>query len=305
MASGGHWQFVGLDVENLAAGKIAEQHEVLELPNRIAAVHVHPGDCGLCAEQRIELSVLGDRIRHRRIAATLREVDGRATDEPEAPLPLVPAKVRPRRREAQLLDDVLADVGHEQIGVSRIPAEPLRVADTGDVDFAERRGIAVAHEWIGGRHAILAVGAVSTERINPQNLSERRGEVLPEPERIPTAATISDTDVEQPEIGTARTRERVEAQVATVVVGERLLEPKQLARWTTVVGRSRGFLAVHSKSAVACVLPPPPGRKSGVGAVLLCWSRCTACRSRECRSGRTADGRQSSESRAPDPSTGR
>ena len=89
-------QLVGLDVEDLAAGEIAEQHEVLQLSNRIAAVHVHPGDRGLCAEQRIELSVLDDRIRHRRIAAALREVDRRATDEPEAPLPLVPAKVRPR-----------------------------------------------------------------------------------------------------------------------------------------------------------------------------------------------------------------
>ena len=52
-----------------------------------------------------------------------------AADEPKAPLPLVPPEIRAGRRKAQLLDDVLPDVGHEQIAVAGVPAEPLWVAN--------------------------------------------------------------------------------------------------------------------------------------------------------------------------------
>ena len=58
--------------------------------------------------------------------------------------------------------------------------------------------------------------------------------------------------------------------MAAVVVGERLLEPHQLARRAAVIGRgAEEFFAVHSSSTVSCVLVPPPGLKSGAGAVLL------------------------------------
>src|SRR5205823_2555077 len=107
-------------------------------------------------------------------------------------------------RDADLLDDVLADLGDEEPAVFRIPAEALRISEAVQVDLAERARF--ADERIRRRYAVLAVGAGGSvrlavgpggsvrlqpdrrlERIDAQHLAERRAEVLRGVERIAAA----------------------------------------------------------------------------------------------------------------------
>src|SRR5262245_23382799 len=55
-------QLVGMDVEDLAAREVPEEHQVRELRDRAGAVDVHPGDRRVPLQQRIELAIFRDRI---------------------------------------------------------------------------------------------------------------------------------------------------------------------------------------------------------------------------------------------------
>ena len=69
-----------------------------------------------------------------------------------------------------------------------------------------------------------------------RSLPKARIEILREVERIAAAAAVGEADVEQTEIGAPACRERIEGELAGVVVGKGLLEPNQLARGAAVVG---------------------------------------------------------------------
>ena len=84
-----------------------------------------------------------------------------------------------------------------------IPGEALGVAHAVGVDLAERVGVAVVDERVAGGNAVLAVGAVRAERIDAQDLAERRIEVLRQVERVAAAAAVGEAHVEQAEIGAA------------------------------------------------------------------------------------------------------
>src|SRR5262245_24809667 len=100
------------------------------------------GDGRLRLQQWIELSVLNDRISHGWIASPIRKAHGLAAHKPETALPFVPTEIGARARDAELLDDVLTDVGDEQISVSRVPAETLRIAKSIDVNLSEHTVLA-------------------------------------------------------------------------------------------------------------------------------------------------------------------
>ena len=78
------------------------------------------------------------------------------------------------------------------------------------------------------------------QRVDPENLPEDGAGILCEVERVATAAAVSGADVEQPEIGIAGRGERVESDLATVVVAKGLLDPHEDARRAAIIGcRSR------------------------------------------------------------------
>ena len=106
--------------------------------------------------------------------------------------------------------------------------KPLRVADAVGEDL--RQGAGRRHERIRGGDAVLAAAAVLAERVDAEDLAERGAEVLREPHRVAAAAAVADAHVEEPEVGRARTRRRIERDRAAVVIGERLAQPDQLAR---------------------------------------------------------------------------
>ena len=81
-----------------------------------------------------------------------------------------------------------------------------------------------------------------TERVDAEDLAERRAEVLRQLQRIAAAAAVGDAHVEQAEVGRCRRRQRIERQVTGVVIRERLAQADQLARRAAVVGRGAGRL---------------------------------------------------------------
>ena len=93
------------------------------------------------------------------------------------------------------------------------------------------------HERIRGGDAVLAAAAVLAERVDAEDLAERRAEILRELHRVAAAAAVGDAHVQEPEVGGARTRRRIERDRAAVVIGERLTQPDQLSRRSAVVGR--------------------------------------------------------------------
>ena len=104
--------------------------------------------------------------------------------------------------------------------------------------------------------AVAAVPAAGSERIDPEDLAEHRTEVLGEIQRISTASAIRYSEVEQPEVGVAGRRERVERGVSAVVVAKRLLDSQEHSRQATVVGRSAGVSGGElNQHGVVSVLP--------------------------------------------------
>src|SRR6267142_73710 len=169
-------QPIGVDVEHLAARVVAEQQLVRELRDGGAAVDDETGHGDVVLEKRVVMIEFDNRVRHLRIRAPLVQVDVGAIDEAEARFPVVPPEVRAGGGDADLLDDVLADLRDEQPAGVRIPPEPLRVPEAVGVDLAERLRLVVVHERIARGNAVLAVRAVGPERIDAQHLAVRRAE---------------------------------------------------------------------------------------------------------------------------------
>ena len=141
-------QLVGADVEHFTARVVAEDQQIRELRDLLPPVHDAHRNRRLRLQQRIELAVFDDGKRHLRIAARVFKADRLPADEAVAAFPLVPPEIRPLRHLAHLLDDVLPDIGDEEIAVTRIPREALRIAQADGVDLVERVGIVVVGEWI-------------------------------------------------------------------------------------------------------------------------------------------------------------
>ena len=266
LAPGG--QIVGGDVEDLAARAVTEEQQIRKLRDRTVAVDDHAGGGGAALQQRVELAVLDHRVVEAGLSAGVDQADGPAAEEAEAPFPVVPAEVGAGGDQAHLLDDVLSDVGDEQVAVADVPREALRIADPVGVDLPERIGVAVAGEGIVGRDAVLSVGAVGTERVDAQDLAEDRRQVLGHVERIAAAPAVGGADVEQAEVRIAGGGERIEAELPAVVVAERLLHPQQLARRPAVVGRRGGVPGRPlQQDGVLRVAPAPRHEVRGWGGV--------------------------------------
>ena len=173
------------------------------------------------------LAVLDNRIGNLRIASWSLDIDLRspaAADESEAPFPNVPPQICARRYGADLLDRVLADVRHEHVPVLWIPEKPLRIAHAISIDLGQRVVLAVIGKGIGCRHAVLHVGAVVAEWVEPENLAERGIEILRMSKRIAATAAVRETHIEKTVVRIPGLRERIERQMSCVVIGERLLE---------------------------------------------------------------------------------
>jgi hypothetical protein len=69
-----------------------------------------------------------------------------------------------------------------------------------------------------------------SERIDAQDLPEGQAQVLRDVEWVAAVAAVAEADIEQPELGAARRGPAVEADLATVVIGERLRGAEQLPR---------------------------------------------------------------------------
>jgi hypothetical protein len=229
-------RIIGGDVEDLAAGHVAEEDAVLELRDRCRAVDDDAGGRGPVRQDRIAVVVLGDREDHGGIAARIGCIDAAATGVAEASLPDVPAEVRSSGHGAQLLDRVLADVGDVHGAVGRVPAEALRVADAEREDLTSCTGRSARRERIGGGDAVLFVGRVRAERIDAQDLAENGRGVLRHVHGVAAAAAIRVSDVEQSDVVIAGCCERIEGDVAAVVVAERLLQTEHHAGSGAVVG---------------------------------------------------------------------
>ena len=234
-------QLVGLDVEHFSARVVAEDHEILQRSNRALPVDGAADDGGTPVEERIDVAVFDDGVCDLRVAARVLGADAAAV-EPIAGFPDVPSEVCARRHRTDLLYEVLADVGEEHLPGLRIPEKPLGIPHSVRINLAERLGLAITDEWVRRRNSVLAVRAVLAERIDSENLAERRAQVLSDIERIVAAAAIRTTDVQQAEIGVPGCRQRVERDVAAVVILERLLKAQELPRRPAVECGGRGIL---------------------------------------------------------------
>ena len=178
---------------------------------------------------------------------------------------------------------------------NRLPlrgSQPNRcgIAHAVGVDFAERTRRARRRDC--RRECRTCRCGCSSQRIDPQDLAEDRPEVLRQVERIAAAAAVGNADVEQAEIRSAGPRERVEGDVAGVVIGKRLLEPHHLTRRSAVVGRRRRVLRrPFEQHRVVGIRSRRPARSRASAWCSSCRSTCRTCRSRGCRPARTAGGR--------------
>ena len=82
----------------------------------------------------------------------------------------------------------------------------------------------------------FALYSSAAERIDAENLAERRSQILRHVHRIAAGAAIGVPGVQQTVVGAAAPRGRVEGELAPVVIHERPMPPHQLARGVTVVG---------------------------------------------------------------------
>ena len=96
-------------------------------------------------------------------------------------------------------------------------------------------------------------------------------EVLRDVERVAAAAAVRRPDVEQTDVGIARSGERVEGDVSPVVVPERLLDAQQLARRPAVVDRAirigSGPFQQNRVLRVGTAVRHEVGRRPGVARI--------------------------------------
>src|SRR6185295_18226460 len=95
---------------------------------------------------------------------------------------------------------------------------------------------AVIDKWITCRDAVVFIRAVRAERIDPQNLAKCDAEVLRVTIRIAFATTVREAHIEKTEIGAGGCRERIERQMAPVVVRVRFLNSDHFTWGATIVG---------------------------------------------------------------------
>ena len=167
--------------------------------------------------------------------------------ELEARLPLVPAEIRAGRHQADLLDEVLADVGDEHLAGLRVPREALRIADAERVDLAERVALAVTNGFDAGMPYLpfaLFVPSGSMRRILPNaELMFCAGVV-----GIAAAAAVGEADVEQAEVGAPGRRERIERDLPAVVIGNGCAARNSSRGAAPSYVAAAGSFAVHSSS---------------------------------------------------------
>src|SRR5690606_12388924 len=120
------------------------------------AIHGEAGDRGHALQQRILVVVLHQRPDEADFAAWVVQID-LAIDVLVAAFPLVPAEIGADGDRADLLHQVLADVGHQHAAISRVPGETLRVAYAVREDLTQRVVLAVVGERIAGRNPVLAI----------------------------------------------------------------------------------------------------------------------------------------------------
>ena len=292
-------QVVRVDVKRLAVRQVAEQHAAVELRNRLVTVddragHGNPVLSPLSAEQRIQMVELNHGVRHAGGGARVPQAHGarvmvvavprpapgpeqvvphpfcdRAPSghETEAAFPVVPAQVRSRRRHADFLDRRLADVGDQQSAGACVPGQVLRIAQAVGPDLGQC--VAVQGERIIRRHAVAAVGAVRSKRVDAENLPEHPAEVLRQVQRIPSTTAVAHAQVKQAEVGISRNRARIEGDLPAAVSPVWLFDAHQLPGRTAVVERGprilRPPLQQHRVMRVlvmrvlaGCEVPPPP-----------------------------------------------
>src|SRR5262249_42848683 len=156
--------------------------------------------CRTGPEQGVLLIVLHNGKRDFGIRARSSHVNGtRPPNESKAALPDIPTQIRAGSDRADLLNRILADIGHKHVAVFRIPENALRIADSIGVDFPKRVGIAVVRKRIARRDAVLRVGAVVAEGVHAKYLAERRIEILCVVERVTSAAAVGETHIEKTE----------------------------------------------------------------------------------------------------------
>ena len=148
--------------------------------------------------------------------------------------------------EIDLLDLVLADVVDEHPALPAVlPAELLRVAQT--IGPHERRRRRHGEERVVDRDAPLgAVGA--RERVDAQDLAQRRGDGLAVVARIVAVTAVAEADVKVAVVGGAEKGVRVEADDSAVVVRCEFADAEDLTRRAGEAGRervARGPLAYH------------------------------------------------------------
>src|SRR6185369_6034298 len=116
-------------------------------------------------------------------------------------------------------------------------------------------GIIVVRKWIAGRDSIFPIRAVLAQRIEAQNLSEARIEILRVAKWIATAAAIGEAHIQEAEVGIALLRKRIEGEVAAVVIRKRLFVSDEFSGRTAIVGgRSRIFGCPFEKNRVVRVI---------------------------------------------------
>src|SRR3954462_11683231 len=135
--------------------------------------------------------------------------------------------------EVDLLDRVLPDVADDQVAGLAVERVPPRVAQAVAVDLRPRAR-AVHERVVGGDRVGLAARLL---RVDPQDLPERRGEVLcvaARPVLVARAATVAGADV--------HVLVRAEQQQAAVVVGLRVVHPQHEPLGARVgAGRARAL----------------------------------------------------------------
>src|SRR5258706_7371625 len=160
------------------------------------------------------MGVLNDRKRHLGVTARIVKTDAFAAEIPVTGFPLVPSEIRAGRDRTDLFHGILPDIGHEHGAGLAVPEKSLCIADAIGVNFAER--VLVFDERIARRNSILAVGAVRSERIDAEDLTEARGQVLRVLEWVTATAAVGEPEIKKAEIGAVGHGESAECEVAAV-----------------------------------------------------------------------------------------
>src|SRR5690606_22671214 len=166
-----------------------------------------------------------------------------------------PAEIAAGSDRADLLNLILPDISQQHASRRAVPGEALRIAHPIGIDVGQ--SVASSHKGVGVGNSVFSIFALAAEGVDTQDLAEVALQVLTGAQGVAPAAAIADADVQEAKVLVAGSGQRIEADLAAIVVGEGLGRAEHFRGCLAVIAGGRRVAGgpLQQEQVVASALP--------------------------------------------------